>query len=111
MFQIVDKRVNECIEEGKSFYYDATNVNPEYRRVFVNQFKDKDIKVIYVVLPADIKVSQRRIFVDLMKKVDRPKVPYNALLRQYTMYTQSVKGEFKDENVQEIVYLKPNELD
>ena len=111
VFQIVDKRVNECIEEGKSFYYDATNVNPEYRRIFVNQFKDKDIKVIYMVLPADIKVSQRRIFVDLMKKVDRPKVPYNALLRQYTMYTQSVKGEFKDENVQEIVYLKLNELD
>ena len=111
VFQEVDRRVSELVKEGRSFYYDATNVNLEFRKKFVEQFRGTDVKIVYVVLPADVAISHNRIKKDLKSKVERAAVPVNALIRQYGMYTRSIKTKFEGENVQEVIYIKEGELD
>ena len=78
---------------------------------FVEQFRGTDVKIIYVILPADMETSYVRIKEDLKNKVDRSKVPFEVLIRQKGFYNQSLKSNFEGENVQEIIYIKPGELD
>ena len=111
VFEEVDRLVKELVDEGRSFFYDATNVNTEFRKKFVEQFRGTDIRIVYVILPADINTSFKRIKADLKNKVDRASVPGHALTRQLGMYTASLKSDFIGENVQEIIYIKPGELD
>lgn len=111
VFEEVDRRVADLVKKGESFFYDATNVNSEFRKKFVEQFRGTDVKVIYVVLPADIQVSYIRIKQDLKNNVDRSNVPFEVLMRQKGFYNQSLKSNFEGENVQEIIYIKPGELD
>lgn len=111
VFEEVDRRVAELVKKGESFFYDATNVNSEFRKKFVEQFRGTDVKIIYVVLPADINVSYMRIKQDLKNKVDRSKVPFEVLIRQNGFYNQSLNSNFEGENVQEIIYIKEGELD
>lgn len=112
VFKEVDRRVSRLVEAKESFFLDATNVGKAYRKNFVEQFrKMDDVEVIYVVLPADIEVSHQRIKEDIKAKVDRAKVPYEALARQLGAYRDSLKSKFEGENVQEIIYIQPGELD
>lgn len=111
VFEEVDRRVAELVKKGESFFYDATNVNSEFRKKFVEKFRGTDVKIIYVVLPADIQVSYMRIKQDLKNKVDRSKVPFEVLIRQNGFYNQSLNSNFEGENVQEIIYIKEGELD
>ena len=111
VFEEVDRRVVDLVKKGESFFYDATNVNSEFRKKFVEQFRGTDVKVIYVVLPADIQVSYIRIKQDLKNNVERSRVPFDALIRQKGFYNQSIKSNFEGENVQEIIYIKEGELD
>ena len=111
VFEEVDRRVEDLVKKGESFFYDATNVNPEFRKKFVEQFRGADVKVIYVVLPADMQVSYMRIKEDLKNNVDRSKVPFEVLIRQKGFYNQSLKSNFEGENVQEVIYIKEGELD
>ena len=110
VFKKVDSMVDELAREGKSFFYDATNVNTEFRKKFVEQFRGTDVKITYVILPADMNTSYMRIKQDLKNKVDRSKVPYEVLIRQKGFYNQSLKSNFEGENVQEIVYIKEGDL-
>lgn len=111
VFQEVDRRVDDLVKKGESFFYDATNVNTEFRKAFVNKYKDTDVKIIYVILPADVATSILRIKTDLKESVERAQVPIQALIRQYGMYNHSLETKFKGENVQEVIYIKPEELD
>ena len=111
VFQEVDRRVDDLVKKGQSFFYDATNVNTEFRKAFVNKYKDTDVKIIYVILPADVPTSILRIKTDLKESVERAQVPIQALIRQYGMYNHSLKTNFEGENVQEIIYIKEGELD
>ena len=111
VFEEVDRRVADLVKKGESFFYDATNVNLEFRKKFVEQFRGTDVKIVYVVLPADVAISYNRIKKDLKSKVERAAVPVNALIRQYGMYTRSIKTKFEGENVQEVIYIKEGELD
>ena len=111
VFEEVDRRVADLVKKGESFFYDATNVNPEFRKKFVEQFRGTDVKIIYVVLPADLALSYKRIKDDLKNRVERSDVPHHALIRQLGMYNHSLKSNFEGENVQKIVYIKPGELD
>jgi predicted kinase len=111
VFEEVDRRVADLVKKGESFFYDATNVNTEFRKKFVEQFRGTDVNVIYVVMPADMQVSYMRIKQDLKNKVDRSKVPFEVLIRQKGFYNQSLKSNFEGENVQEVIYIKPGELD
>lgn len=111
VFQEVDRRVDELVSENRSFFYDATNVNPVFRKEFTERFRGKDVKIVYVVMPSDMNESYMRIKTDIKNKVERSKVPYEVLIRQKGFYNQSVKSNFEGENVQEIVYIKPGELD
>ena len=111
VFQRVDRLVDQLVKENRSFFYDATNLNTTYRKQFTDKFRGTDIKIVYVVMPADINVSFKRIKDDLKNKVDRSAVPGYVLSRQLGMYNQSLKSRFVGENVQEIIYIKPGELD
>ena len=111
VFEEVDRRVAEYVKNGESFFYDATNVNTEFRKKFVEQFRGTEVKIIYVILPADMNTSYMRIKQDLKNKVDRSKVPFEVLIRQKGFYNQSLKSNFEGENVQEIVYIKEGDLD
>ena len=111
VFEEVDRRVADLVKKGESFFYDATNVNSEFRKKFVEQFRGTDVKVIYVVLPADMQVSYMRIKQDLKNNVDRSRVPFEVLIRQKGFYNQSIESNFEGENVQEIIYIKEGELD
>ena len=106
VFDEVDRRVDMMVKKGESFFYDATNVNSEFRKKFVNRFRGTDIKIIYVILPSDAEASYKRIKNDLSNNVDRSDVPLKALERQMDLYNQSLRTNFEDENVQEIIYIK-----
>ena len=94
------------VKKGESFFYDATNVNSEFRKKFVNRFRGTDIKIIYVILPSDVEASYKRIKNDLSNNIDRSDVPLKALERQMDLYNQSLRTNFEGENVQEIIYFK-----
>ena len=111
VFQRVDKLVEQLVKEGRDFFYDATNVNTDFRKAFVEKFRGTDVEIVYVILPADVAVSMKRIKNDLKESVDRANVPTHALVRQFGMYNHSLKTKFEGENVQEIIYIKPGELD
>ena len=105
VFKIAQKMIDDRIANDRDVFYDATNINTEYRKKFVNKYKGTDVKIIYVILPVDVNVSNERIKNDLNNKVDRSKVSYQVLLRQYEMYKETLNSQFKDENVNEIIYL------
>ena len=111
VFEEVDRKVADLVKNGESFFYDATNVNSEFRKKFVEQFRGTDVKITYVILPADMNTSYVRIKQDLKNNVDRSNVPFEVLMRQKGFYNQSLKSNFEGENVQEIIYIKPGELD
>ena len=111
VFQRVDKLVEQLVKEGRDFFYDATNVNTDFRKAFAEKFRGTDVEIVYVILPADVAVSMKRIKNDLKESVDRANVPTHALVRQFGMYNHSLKTKFEGENVQEIIYVKPGELD
>jgi len=111
VFEEVDRRVKEYVDEGRSFFYDATNVNPEFRKKFVEQFRGTDVKITYVILPADMNISYIRIKQDLKNNVERAKVPFEVLIRQKGFYNQSLNSNFEGENVQEVIYIKEGDLD
>ena len=111
VFEEVDRRVADLVKKGESFFYDATNVNSEFRKKFVEQLRGTDVKITYVILPADMNTSYVRIKQDLKNNVDRSNVPFEVLMRQKGFYNQSLKSNFEGENVQEIIYIKPGELD
>ena len=105
VFELAQKRIDDCIANDKNVFYDATNINTEYRKKFVNKYKETNVRIVYVILPADVNISYQRIKNDLDNKVDRSKVPYQVLLRQYEIYKETLNSQFKDENVDEIIYL------
>ena len=111
VFKEVDRRVENLVARGESFFYDATNVNTEFRKAFTDRFRGTDVKIVYVILPADMNTSYMRIKQDLKNKVDRSKVPFEVLIRQKGFYNQSLKSNFEGENVQEVIYIKEGELD
>jgi len=105
VFELAQKMIDDCIANDRDVFYDATNINSEYRKKFVNKYKGTDVKIVYVILPADVNVSNERIKNDLNTGVDRSNVSYQVLLRQYEMYKETLNSQFKDENVDEIIYL------
>lgn len=106
-----ERRVKELVDKGESFFYDATNVNTRFRKKFTEQFRNKDIDVIYVVLPANVELSYKRIVNDIKHHINRAKVTYDGLLYKYQLYKESIDNNFDGENVKEIIYIKPGELD
>lgn len=97
VFDIVAERIKQFIHQGKNIYYDATNVNSYYRKKFVADLKKKfpnKIEIKYVVLPVDsVDRCYERIKDDLEnKKIDRSKVPYEVLEKQYRMYIDTLKS-------------------
>ena len=106
VFERVDNLIDWCIKHDMNVFYDATNINKKYRRKFVNQFKDKDnVKIIYLVFPADVELSNKRIRKDMSDGVDRSDVPYEVLERQMKLYKETIEKGVEDENVQEVIYL------
>lgn len=103
--------MDDLVKRGESFFYDATNVNTEFRKAFSDRFRGTDVEIVYVVLPADLALSYKRIKDDLKNRVERSDVPHHALIRQLGMYNHSLKTRFEGENVQEVIYIKPGELD
>ena len=61
------------------------------------------MKVVYVILPADIDLSWKRIKEDIREKKNRSDVPYFVLVRQKEQYDNSLELGFKDENMQEVI--------
>ena len=105
VFKLAFERVDEYLNKGLDVFFDATNVNKSQRKSFTDKYKDTDIEVIYVILPADIDLSWKRIRADIRDKKNRSDVPYFALVRQKEMYDNTHKSGFNDENVQEVIYV------
>ena len=104
VFKLAFERVDEYLNKGQNVFFDATNVNKGQRKNFTDKYKDTDVEVIYVILPADIDLSWKRIRADIRDKKNRSDVPHFALVRQKEMYDNTLKSGFNDENVQEVIY-------
>ena len=104
VFKLAFERVDECLNKGLDVFFDATNVNKSQRKSFTDKYKDTDVEVIFVILPANIDLSWERIRADIKNKKNRSDVPYFALVRQKEMYDNTLKSGFNDENVQEVIY-------
>ena len=104
VFKLAFERVDEYLNKGQNVFFDATNVNKGQRKNFTDKYKDTDVEVIYVILPADIDLSWKRIRADIRDKKNRSDVPYFALVRQKEQYDKSLELGFNDENVQEVIY-------
>lgn len=111
VFKVANQRIDDCVKNNLDCFYDATNLNTQFRKSFVNRYKDMDnVEIIYIVLPADVNVSNDRIKHDLNNNVDRSNVPYTVLLRQYEMFKETLRYNFSGENVQKVIYVKPSDL-
>ena len=89
-----NRRVWEMVNTGQSFYYDATNVNTKFRKRFVNQFRGKDVDITYVVLPANVDLSYKRITEDIKNNVERGNVPYEKIVYKYQLYKEAIDNQF-----------------
>ncbi len=105
------KRIGDLIKKRESFFLDNCNIYTDQRKLISNVFKGKDIKVTYVVLPSDIEVSKKRIEEDIKNGVERVHNSPEILNLSMNMYRYSIMSNFAGENVQEIIYLKPEDLD
>ena len=105
VFKLAFERVDEYLNKGLDVFFDATNVNKSQRKSFTDKYKDTDVEVIFVILPANIDLSWERIRADIKDKKNRSDVPYFALVRQKAMYDNTLKSGFNDENVQEVIYV------
>ena len=105
VFKLAFKRVDEYLNSGQNVFFDATNVNKSQGKSFTDKYIGTDVEVIYVVLPADIDLSWKRIRADIREKKNRADVPYFALVRQKENYDNTIKLGFGDENVQEVIYV------
>ena len=105
VFRIAFERVDEYLNKGQDVFFDATNVNKSQRKSFTDKYKGTDVEVVYVVLPADIDLSWKRIRADIREKKNRSDVPYFALVKQKEQYDNTLKVGFDDENVQEVIYV------
>lgn len=106
VFRIADQMIDKYVRSGENVFYDATNLNTKLRKRFTERYRGvENVKITYVVLPADVELSHKRIQKDLENQVNRSKVSYEVLQRQMEMYKDSVDSGFEGENVQEIIYL------
>ena len=104
VFKLAFERVDEYLNKGQDVFFDATNVNKTQRKNFTDRYIDSDVNVIYVVLPADVDLSWKRIRKDIREKKNRSDVPYFALVRQKEQYDNSIELGFDDENVSVVLY-------
>ena len=104
VFKLAFERVDEYLNKGQDVFFDATNVNKTQRKNFTDKYIGSDVNVIYVILPADVDLSWKRIRKDIREKKNRSDVPYFALVRQKEQYDNSIELGFDDENVQEVIY-------
>lgn len=105
VFKLAFDRVDEYLNKGQDVFFDATNVNKSQRKNFTDKYIGTDVEVIYVILPADIDLSWKRIRKDIREGKNRSDVPYFALVRQKEQYDKSLELGFDDENVNEILYV------
>jgi predicted kinase len=105
VFKLAFERVDEYLNKGQNVFFDATNVNKGQRKNFTDKYKDTDVEVIYVILPANIDLSWKRIRKDIRDNKNRSDVPYFALVRQKEQYDKTLELGFDDENVQEVIYV------
>ena len=106
VFKLAFERVDEYLNKGQNVFFDATNVNKGQRKNFTDKYIDTDVEVIYVILPANIDLSWKRIRKDIRDNKNRSDVPYFALVRQKEQYDKSLELGFDDENVQEVIYVE-----
>jgi len=106
----INRRVGELIEKGESFYYDGYTIDTHRRKNISDMFRGKDIKVIYLLLPSDVEVCEKRIKEDIKNNVERANVSGITLKIQLHFYKESLENNFEGENVQEIIYLKEEDL-
>jgi predicted kinase len=104
VFKLAFERVDEYLNKGQNVFFDATNVNKTQRKNFTDKYIGSDVNVIYVVLPADVDLSWKRIRKDIRENKNRSDVPYFALVRQKEQYDKSIELGFDDENVSEVIY-------
>ena len=81
VFKLAFERVDEYLNSGQDVFFDATNVNKSQRKTFTDKYIGTDVEVVYVILPADIDLSWKRIRSDIREKKNRADVPYFALVR------------------------------
>lgn len=106
VFKIIEDMINDCVNNNVDIYYDATNLNSRYRKKFVNKFKNNpNVKITYLLFPADIELSNERIRHDIEEHVNRSDVPYNVLERQMKLYKETIYSDFDGENVHKIIRL------
>jgi predicted kinase len=104
VFKLAFERVDEYLNKGQNVFFDATNVNKGQRKNFTDKYKDTDVEVIYLILPANIDLSWERIRKDIRDSKNRSDVPHFALVRQKEQYDKSLELGFDDENVQDVIY-------
>ena len=105
VFKLAFERVDAYLNNGQDVFFDATNVNKSQRKTFTDKYIGTDVEVVYVILPADIDLSWKRIGADIREKKNRADVPYFALVRQKENYDNTIKLGFDNENVQEVIYV------
>ena len=105
VFKLAFERVDEYLNNGQDVFFDDKNVNKSQRKSFTDKYIGTDVEVVYVILPADIDLSWKRIRSDIREKKNRADVPYFALVRQKENYDNTIKLGFDDESVQEVIYV------
>jgi len=111
IFKIFLQKIDEFISKGESIYIDNCNLGKNVRNIILNRFKGKDIKVIYLVLPSDVEISNKRIKEAIKNNVERCHNSEKNLSLFMNVYRYDIMNNFAGENVQEIIYLKEEDLD
>lgn len=102
VWKIAKERIIEEIKDSQNVILDATNVNTQLRRKFMEDITDcNKIAVLFRVTP---EVAAERIQKDIENSVDRSKVPEDVVYRMYGEYLYTEKV-IKEENFDKIIYV------
>jgi len=60
IFKELGNRAEEKIEEEKSFIWDSVNVNPKFRRQYIEQFRRNGAKIICLLMVTPKEICKKR---------------------------------------------------
>lgn len=98
VFELVDKRVREALESGRSVIMDATNITGRHRSRWVSKMKTDGIKMIAVVMETPLELCFER------QNLRDRKVPEDVIRRMYW----NLQGPTKEEGWDEIHLVYPD---
>jgi predicted kinase len=90
VWKLVRERLHYALTKGHDVICDATNLKARNRNNVIKELPE-GTEIVFKIFPVEPHVAKERIKFDLLKGVDRSKVPEDVVDRQYQDYLANVE--------------------